>query len=672
MSKGFVKQHWKECVTGTAAVLEVLMLFYFNIFHLRDALDHDFAMVMRHVMEMADRHTLFLPYWNYMSQGEMDESSLIALPVYMLTGNIYLGYAIAGIVNILLWAWVIWRLLAIADISFEYRFLAMCLIFTIYDLGMLEYTNMLFFAGAYYVYKVLTPLMMLILMLTDWSGGYRIPDIILAVIYTILILFIGIASGTYVLLCGILPVLMCFILPLMLGIAPEKHRQWAVVTAGTVAVSLIGLAIGLHGGIEAYTYTVSSLDEVMDNLPVAVQDVLVLLRALTPYSERITSITGIMGLIRLAIAGVILIFGLYSLINVFGIQLYRRVRDTVGEALPGGWYKRELIHSGLISISLWTFVILALTISQPRYHIIGIIPLMICAVMNFAALMEKDKITGIPGWLLTAISFILMLVCLFDGFKAETEYFHMQDKNLRTIDQVLALMDEYKVSTAFNIDDTDMAAKLRFSDTSRVFETFVPEDRSVNNHIFYYTEWDRSAYADRNILLAKEGEFESCPDYIQACYEEIGVAEDYTVYLSETNPIDGMAGLPLNDMSVDLPVAPGYEYKGSIDENGYLHTEASGDILRSPVLNSPLDPVFTRNDGRSYRMTCRYGGKAGAHLDLYLDGELIQSVELPAGGSEVSYDLPPDPGEYTYVIRKEDTAPFVYMETVFEAVEKTL
>ncbi len=672
MKKGFIKQHWKECVTGAAAALEVLMLFYFNIFHLRDALDHDFAMVMRHVIEMADRHTLFLPYWNYMSQGEMDESSLIALPVYMLTGNIYLGYAIAGIINILLWAWVIWRLLSIANIKPEYRFLAMALIFTIYDLGMLEYTNMLFFAGAYYVYKVLTPLIMLILMLTDWSGRYLIPDIILAVIYTILILFIGIASGTYVLLCGILPVLICFIIPLILKTAPEKRLQWAIVTGGTVAVSLIGLAIGLHGGIEAYTYTVGSLDEMFENLPVAAQDVLVLLRALTPYSERITSLAGIMGLIRLAMAGVILIFGLYSLINVFGIQLYRRVRDAAGAALPTGWYKRELIQSGLISMSLWTFVILVLTISQPRYHIIGIVPLMICAAMNFAALMEKDRITAMPGWLLTAISSILMLVCLFDGFKAETEYFHMQDKNLRTIDQVLALMDEYDVSTAFNIDDTDMAAKLRFSDPSRVFETFVPEDRSVNNHIFYYTEWDRSAYADRNIILAREGEYESCPDYIQKYYKEIAVAEDYTVYLSETAPIDGMAGLPLNGMSIDLPVAPGYEYTGTIDEKGYLHTEASGDILKSPVINSPIDPIFTRDDGRSYRMTCRYAGETGAYLDLYGDGRLIQSVELTAGDSEVSCDLPSDKGEYTYVIRKENTAPFVYMETVFEATEQTI
>ena len=197
---------------GCAVLLEILVLFYYNIFHLRDALDHDFAMVMRHVMEMADRHTLFLPYWNYMSQGEMDESSLIALPVYMLTKNIYLGYAIAGIINVLLWAWVVWRLLSIAGLDRRYRLLALGLIFTAYDFGMLEYTNMLFFGGAYYVYKVLTPLMLLIIMLTDWKGRYRIPDIIIAVLYHILLLFIGMASGTYVLLCGLAPVLICFII----------------------------------------------------------------------------------------------------------------------------------------------------------------------------------------------------------------------------------------------------------------------------------------------------------------------------------------------------------------------------------------------------------------------------------------------------------------------------
>ncbi len=671
MIKIDIKKRYCELVMACAVVLEILFLFYYNICHLRDALDHDFAMVMRHVIEMGDRHTLFLPFWNYMSQGEMDESSLIALPIYMLTKNIYLGYAIAGILNVLLWTWVIWRLLSIAGLRHEYRLLALGLIFTAYDFGMLEYTNMLFFGGAYYVYKVLTPIMLVVLMLTDWKGKYKISDICMAVIYHILILFIGIASGTYVLLCGLLPVMICFIIPAILGVDKAKNKQWIVFIATSVTVSVVGLAIGLSNGIEAFTYTIRSLDDALDTLYYDVKDVLVLLRVLTPYEERVTSLRGIIGLIRLVMAGFILIFGLCSALRSFGIGVYRKVRDNGSTSLPEGGYRAELIKSCMVSLAIWTFVILSLTISQPRYHIMGIVPLMICAVMNFSDAMERDTFTPLPKWLFTAMAAVLAYVCLYTGFIAETEYFHGQDSNLKTIDEVVALMGEYDVNTVFNIDSTDMAPKFRVTDPSGVFETYITEDGSVNNHIFYYTEWDRSAFTDRNFIIAKEGEFELCPDHILDNYEQIAESGEYTVYFSETNPIDGMAGLPLDSHSVDLVTAPGYEAVGTIDANGYLHTEGNGDVLRSPVLNSPVDPVFSRRDGRTFRMTCRYDAAAGttAYLDVYYDGELSSSVEMSAGSEEASLDLTGGPEEITFVIRKEDSSPLTIKEILYEATE---
>ena len=665
------RKRYSELAMGCAVLLEILVLFYYNIFHLRDALDHDFAMVMRHVMEMADRHTLFLPYWNYMSQGEMDESSLIALPVYMLTKNIYLGYAIAGIINVLLWAWVVWRLLSIAGLDRRYRLLALGLIFTAYDFGMLEYTNMLFFGGAYYVYKVLTPLMLLIIMLTDWKGRYRIPDIIIAVLYHILLLFIGMASGTYVLLCGLAPVLICFIIPSVLGVDKGRRKQWLLFTVTSIAVSLIGLAIGIRGGIAAFTYTVRSLDDALDTLYSTVKDVLILLRALTPYEERVTSLRGIIGLIRLVIAGFILIFGLASVSGAFGTGTYRRVRDGGEDSLSDGGYKPQLIKDSLISIALWTFMILALTISQPRYHIMGVVPLMICAAMNFSDVMEKDRSTVFPQWFMTLIAAVLIYVCLYTGFIAETEYFHEQDANLHTIDDVTAMMREYDVNTVFNIDSTDMAPKLRVSYPSGVFETYITEDGSVNNHIFYYTEWDRSAFTDRNFIIAKEGEFDLCPDHIRDSYELLGESGEYTIYFSEKNPIDGMAGLPLDERSVDLVTAPGYEVSGLIDAEGYLHTSDKGEIVRSPVLNSPLDPVFTRSDPRRYRMLCNYEAVPGssAVLTIYRDGEPVAECVMDPKDSSAVADFEGGPGEITYVIRKEDDTPVTIKEIEFEVLE---
>ena len=44
-------------------VIEFILLIYYNLFHIRDAVDQDYAKILRHVIEMANHHTLFLPNW---------------------------------------------------------------------------------------------------------------------------------------------------------------------------------------------------------------------------------------------------------------------------------------------------------------------------------------------------------------------------------------------------------------------------------------------------------------------------------------------------------------------------------------------------------------------------------------------------------------------------------
>ncbi|HAG69375.1 MAG TPA: hypothetical protein DCL38_05320 [Lachnospiraceae bacterium] len=706
MNSSFVKKYRTELLLAAAVVLEILVLFYYNIFHLKDALDHDFAMVLRHVMEMGDRHTLFLKNWSYMSQGEMDEASLIALPLYMLTKNIWFSYCISGMVNILLWAWVIWRLTQLSGAGPAFRLLAMGLVFTAYDFGMLEYTNMLFFAGGYYVYKVLLPLLMMVIMLSDYRGKTRIPDIILAVIYHILLFFVGTASGTYSLLCGIFPVLIVFALCFILKAERKKHVRWGLITLSTFLVTFTGVFIGIWQDIPAYTYSIKSLEGVLTGLPLTFKDFLELLRVLTPYEERVSTLRGIIGLVHLLVAGFILLFGLPSIVNIFGLNTYRRLRDnnedetgkteagTVSRAaVPAEGFSlmgseeisqdtgidraediaskvqaedrltsHEIINSGLISIALWNFTALALTFSMPRYHIMGAIPLMLSAAINFGTILEKDKKTPAPDLFLSLAGAVLIFVCLYTGFRAETEYFHAEERKLETVNTVLSVMDENGIDTAFTIGLTDLCANLRVADTSRekVFETYIPENGFVDNHIFYLSERDRSAFSEKNLILAKDGELETCPDYIRNSYEQVTQTGDYTIWVSDSNPIDGFAGLPLSDRSTstDLPSACEMNTRGTIDENGYLHTEKKGTVLESPL--------FAGDGTRSFIFTCNYEAAADMYFEIFNEsGELIASYTLDKESSELSADFPGGAANYRYAIRKEGKEPAVIKEIIF-------
>ena len=663
MNKSFIKEHRIELMLAAVVVLEIMVLFFYNIFHLRDALDHDFAMVLRHVIEMGDNHTLFLKHWSYMSQGEMDEASLIALPIYMLTKRIYTGYAVAGIINILLWAYTVWRLLKLADMRPAYRLVALALIFTAYDFGMLEYTNMLFFAGGYYVYKVLLPLMMLVLLLTSFKGKDRAADICLSALYCILLFFVSVASGTYSLLLGIFPILICLIFCVILGLGKEKYPQWGAVTALTLIITAIGLFISHRENISTYTYGVKSLESVFEELPLTIRHVFELLRALTPYEERVSSLHGIIGLIHLLAAAFIIVFGLLSCINIFGLGIYRSVRDKkdISEISPKE-LSRRLIHDSLISIALWNFAALALTYSTPRYHIMGVIPLMLCAAFNLEELLSKDNSTKAPAFFLTLIAAVLTYVCLYTGVWAETTYFHYEDETQRTIKEIIALMDEEDINTAFTINLTDLTANLRLEDTSRVFETYMPEDGFVDNHIFYLSERDRSAFSDKNILLCLEGEFEQCPGYIRESYEKAGEAGPYDIMLSESCPIDGVAGIPLSDRdsSVDLASACGMFFKGELDGRGYLHTDRKGVVLQSPE--------FYSDGARAYRLSCELEGeKDGLSLELYKNGELMGTYEAGGADPEIEALLPGEEGTYSYIIRKEGKDPAVIGRILFTA-----
>ena len=145
-------------------VFEIAALVYYNLFHMADMVDCDLAKLMSHVVEMARNHTLFVPGWSYGTTGEMDCSTLLALPLYLLTGNIYLSFALANIVNLGLWFLVLHELCECMGLSGNVRRMVLAFVFTAYDLGMLEYANMLFIGGGQYTYKALIPLIVVVLL----------------------------------------------------------------------------------------------------------------------------------------------------------------------------------------------------------------------------------------------------------------------------------------------------------------------------------------------------------------------------------------------------------------------------------------------------------------------------------------------------------------------------
>ena len=182
--------------------LEFLFLCYVNLCLTSHILDGDGADLYGHIIEMAEQGTLFLPEWKYTTTMELDCVTIFALPLYLLTRRIFGSVGIANILLILLLAAVILRVVKNLGGTSLQGYFSLLLVLLPYDVGMLDYMDMLLFGGSQYLVKVLVPLLLVIL-LTEKT---RTPSrILFAVLYSFLLFVTSLSSGLYVLLLGLFP-----------------------------------------------------------------------------------------------------------------------------------------------------------------------------------------------------------------------------------------------------------------------------------------------------------------------------------------------------------------------------------------------------------------------------------------------------------------------------------
>ena len=651
--KRWIKERTKtEWILTGVLLVEFIFLIYYNLFHIRDAVDQDYAKILRHVIEMARHHTLFLPNWEYLTTGEMDAASLPAILFYLITKNIYLSYGLADILNIGIWSFTVHRVLRLCNVKLKYRLLCLCLIFTAYDFGMLAYTNMLFFAGGQYVYKALVPLL-LVLILFDRNGKsiwfYRI-------LYVVLLFFTDVASNTYVLLCGIIPIAICFVFYTILRQKQELHKSWVWIGIVTVIVSAAGIFLNHHYGIQTKSYSLKPINWLFSDHLFTLLELLKVFNPLTVEETGAFTVAGIMGLVRLLVAMIVLGFGFCSIPELFGFSVYQKTvkEDTVEN--------RELINSTFISIFAWNYFVQFLTLASSRYHLIGVMPLFLCMIMNVEDFFDRDHKTQVSEWFLCGMSVLILLVNEYSLVHAERHYFKEEDGYYLLNESLIALMKEQKIGTAFVLDDGRIPERLRVLDTDLVFENYDPESGAVMNYDFYITERDRSAFTDRNIIIGPESKYEICPEYIRSSYTYLADYGEFGIWVSDLNPIDGMTGMYVGSEAVDLVTAPYYTVHGTIEPDGSMVSEETGILLESPVLSF---------GNRNVTMTVTYETKSETvTLELY-DGEvLLDQIPLPVTG-EYSLSIPAEYKTMQFLIRKEDKEPIQIRQVTYSLADMT-
>ena len=645
-------RYFAELALIATIALELLFLIYANIFKLSDVIDVDFARVLRHVVEMGDKRTFFLPHWNYITTAELDHSAIFAIPIYILTGNIMLSYAIANLINIALWCAVLYRLLNISGMSRICRLTAVAFILTLYDFGMLYYTNMLFFGAQHYTHKVLIPLIFITLILTPSGKRRNVGIISLAILYYALLLITAISSGIYVFICGIFPVIVLLIIDWLLKGKTKETPHQIIMSTTSVIVTLAGIIICKLNGVSPNSElaVIKSMPEIRSNLFSTFLDLMEMFRVFPEKSTPVMSLSTVMSIVRLFIFVIILVFGLKS--------VGKTIETDSSEGLKISNIGAEQL---LISVFVWNYFILFISGSQQRYHLMGAIPLMICAAIGIGRFLDKNDSMGLNTLLFGIIVAALLVLNLYQIFWGSRQYFHREDYSKAVNGAIISYMEENDVDTAFSVCETGYGTEwLRIADTTRSYETYVPETGEVINHDFYHSSKDRSNYSDRNVLIAIGSDFDKCPEYIKDSYVLTGEAYDYGLYISDTNPIDGIAG-PLAGLEMtDLVTAPGYEVKGDIDSKGHLITKEVGAIL--------ISPTFYNEESCVWSMDYSADPDTDSVVELYDGEELTDRFKLSSEDKVADYIL--NPGRnYKIVIIKEGEGSLYIGDMRFSPIE---
>ncbi|MCM1102880.1 MAG: hypothetical protein NC409_02140 [Clostridium sp.] len=267
---------------------------------------------------------------------------------------------------------------------------------------MLSYFNMLFFNGAQYVVKVLVPLMLVcILMQISEQKRRSLRGVLFTLLYLSFFMLTTISSGMYVFVCGVLPCFAAYFLWEYFIGNKKIPRCFYLFAAITIAIAALGMYINVKLGINpkgsAMKFCVVP-GELHDNIVSCFWGIYELFGGVTYWYVNIMSYQGILVLFRMVFATALIGTGFLS-----GKRILTGKAADLSEVL-------------LFSITVMNLLVLCLCsglrrsggLFEFRYHLIGIIPVMIIAVKRLIAYCQtaekrKKRAVGMAAGILFAV-----------------------------------------------------------------------------------------------------------------------------------------------------------------------------------------------------------------------------------------------------------------------------
>lgn len=585
-------------------------------------MDPDAGKLYNHMAQIWKNKTLFLPDWMYVSTGEWDCASTIALLVYGITKNIITSFQVANICNIILFSAIILEFFHHLNYKIRYGCMTVAFLLLPYGWGMLDYANMLFFNGEQYIYKVLLPIWFIAIMNVPKTLRNKWWNHLQCVIFLLLVFLNASSSGAYVFITSIAVIMLCRIIRLIAE--DEKQFYWLRIIFPTFLMTFLGVWLQKVKGISTKSSFVSMIqrDTFFDHMRDVVLEFLDILHVIPREEVSPFSPNGIGFVLKFILLILIVVWGGKNFSKVLGIQPLINTNDRMDS-----YYLQKQVQAELVTIFLVSVIIQFFTITSARYWLVGFICLALAAFMNIAGQMSLCE-TCKKVYLLISGGIVFYSLLLNTILWTQSyEYLNKPEMNYyKTIKQ---LANDSGSGTVVFVNNSGAAEEARGFDPDRIYINYAADYSSIQVYDTYFWQSENSRLTDKHLLVATEhGGLSLIPEKYHPYYQLVAdFGEGWKVYFSEVNHFDGDVGLHGRSYGVDYPTSPGYEWVGDTFYSAEYTAEDS-----SYRISFPYD---IRKEG--YESFYHGSEQVGIIRLTYLDDGTLE--EYPIWGNEKVIEL---------------------------------
>lgn len=586
------KLTWIDMILLIIVAVQVIFIIYENAFRMPLTMDNDAAKSMVHAIEMWNTKSVHIANWSAMTGLETGDPAIFAVLFYGIFHNIYIAFLFADTIVMALYITVFVCLCKKMSINTTGTLISLALMFIPYTSGQLLYINMMFFSAASCAFRVLIPLL-IILLLSDNSSGLKfyIP---LLVITCLLIFVNAISTGIYIFIVAIIPTVFVYI---WMEICRKKNIFHDFFTRANISV--IAIILTFIAGIYTY-YSMHFLSSGVES-----QLLIDFTSALKSIDFMVTGWFEILGGLphdaKALISFSNLAYLLRMIITVFSIVTFLVYCPKGVKALFKNKQEdsKEYITAMLIVSSLVTILMCYVsgTGNQCRYLILPILASFIFIGDCVSQLLSSQNLSKIQTLLVNLCAIVaITLAALFSDYSMyRCECLPEQASYNESLMALKDVLYQYPEQIVVFLEDKASAEHLRLfdHDGDKTYLSFIVNADEWNGTGVivkdYYTDiTDAVRMGNSNLLVVNNelASYDILPDYIRDTYTEIDSCRYFTIYSTSDNKMDGIIGYEVNEHSKDYCYSDGYIiYSGSIDSKGRLVAEGLGDyVLASPML----------------------------------------------------------------------------------------